>query len=521
MSKNENTNLNITLKNEEASQEVIVTFSGIFHKLKKYFMLWFMIAVVIGILVLVIGIINKNSPRTPVATLVSFTYDGVEKGKAPDGSKFDYNTLKSPLIIQAALDELSYDSELVENIRAGIAIEGRIPADAIDRITTYKNVYETAASVSAAQAMLDTTWYPTQYTVKLDYSALKISRAEAATILNTMMDCYRDWFFERYGFNEALGEAVATLDYTNYDYAEAVDMFDDTLSSLASYISGLSASDSSRFRSTETGYTFADLKKGISSIRELDLDILSSFISVNNVTKDKDRLLAYYEYRIENLSREQVIYEEELATIAESIAQYEKDQIIVFSDGTQGMNSQFTEASEQYDKMISQKISVQSTLSSTKQRINYYKDRILALKTKHVGATDKVERVEADLAKLSERINEMIDVVNRTADDYYENVSLANSYSILVPATASVAASSFSAVRSIIIPAFVLECLLVVLYVCVALFEAVVEQYNKNRRKAAAAEAADAVDAEIVSCADEDDDADEDEKSAKSRKKDK
>ena len=82
----ESKNLNITFKNDEAAQEVIVTFGGIFQKLRKYFVLWFAVAAFAGVLMLVSGIISKNSPKTPVSGLVSFTYKGVEKGKAPDGS---------------------------------------------------------------------------------------------------------------------------------------------------------------------------------------------------------------------------------------------------------------------------------------------------------------------------------------------------------------------------------------------------------------------------------------------------
>lgn len=486
----ESKNLNITFKNDEADQEVIVTFGGIFQKLRKYFVLWFAVAAIAGVLMLVSGIISKNSPKTPVSGLVSFTYKGVEKGKAPDGSKFDYNSLRSPAVITDALKELNYPEKMVAGVRAGIQIEGVIPADAIDRITTYKSVYEnvTSGALSAAQAMLDVTYYPTQYELKFNYADLGISRAEAANILNTMMECYRDYFFEEYGFNEALGSSVAALDYTNYDYAEAIDMFDDTLSTMSSYVSSLSSEDTSRFRSTKTGYTFADLKKAIASIREMDLDILSSYITVNNVTRDKDRLVAYYQYRIDNLTRSQTVYEEELATITESIAQYEKDQIIVFSDGTEGMNTQFTEASDQYDKMVAQKISVQSELSSTKQRIVYYQERIRSLKSKLVGSTDKVQKVEDELVLLNEKVDKMITLVNDTADDYYENESLAGTYNVLVPATASVAATSFSAVKSIIIPAFIVEALIVVLYLCVVLFEAIKEQHLVNRKKKLAAE---------------------------------
>ena len=376
----------------------------------------------------------SNDQHKNMTALVSFTFDGIEEGLDPDGNVFDVNSIKNPAVIEAALTELGQPLEKLESIRQDISIEGVIPKDAIDRITTYKSVYENASSgaLNAAQAMLDTKYYPTQYKVSFNYAASDLSSSDAVQVFNTILERYRDYFFETYGYNQALGSAVTALNYADYDYAEAVDVFDTTLNTLRSYVSNLSSDDTTRFRSSATGYTFADLSEAIKAVQTMDLDLLSSYITVNNVTKDKDRLINYYTYRVEALTRQKTVAEENLATITDTINTYEKDTVMIFGNGTENTDTQYSQGSQEYDRLIQSKVDTQNELSTTTQQINFYNQRINALKGKVAASDDKIERVEADLEKLNEKVNTLINSVNETADEYYETVSFANAYNILV-----------------------------------------------------------------------------------------
>ncbi|MBE6840607.1 MAG: lipopolysaccharide biosynthesis protein, partial [Ruminococcus sp.] len=51
MNKKDERYLNITLKNEEQQDEVVISLAGIFKMLKKYFLIWIVTAVVIAGLV--------------------------------------------------------------------------------------------------------------------------------------------------------------------------------------------------------------------------------------------------------------------------------------------------------------------------------------------------------------------------------------------------------------------------------------------------------------------------------------
>ena len=216
--------LNVTLKNEQDDKdEVVISFSGIFKKLKKYFLIWIVTAVVAFTLIFAGNLAFSESAKPPITALVGFTFKGIEQGLDPDGNTFDVNTIKSPTVIEAALTELGHSLEELEQVRSNITIKGITPADAIDRITVYKSPYSDG-SLAAAQEILDNTYYPTQFKVTFKYANTPFSNEDAVLIFNTMLDCYRDYFFETYGYNEALGSAVTAISYEDYDYAEAIDV---------------------------------------------------------------------------------------------------------------------------------------------------------------------------------------------------------------------------------------------------------------------------------------------------------
>jgi hypothetical protein len=502
--------VNITLQNDDKKDknDVVISISGFLKSLRKYLLIWIVAAVVAASVLFAGNVIFSQESYKNLSALVCFTYDGIEEGLDPDGNSFDVNTLKSPSVIESALTELNQPLTLVETIRQSISIEGIIPSDAIDRITAYKSVYENAQSgaLSAAQAMLDVKYYPTQYKVIFNYSSSGLSNSEAVDIFNTMLECYRDYFFNTYGYNRALGSAVTALDYTDYDYAEAIDVFSNTLSTLSSYVDSLADDDTTRFRSSTTGYTFSDLSEAINTLSSVDLDVISSYITVNNVTKDKDSLIDYYQYRIESLTRDKAIAQDSLDTLTETINNYEKDQIIIFGNGTEDTNTQSTVASEEYDKLIQQKINAQKQLSTDTQQISYYNQRISALKGKTAASDEKVARVEEDLAALSDKVNTLIDSVNDTANEYYEKVSFANAYSILVPASTSSINELRNAIDDSVKPIIVAEALIFAVYVMFAFIESLIKESNLKKSEKAAKAAAEEAESD-----DDDDDDDESE----------
>lgn len=488
MAKKDDRNLNITIKNQEdKADEVVVSISTVIKKLKKYLFVWIVAAVFLVVASFGYAAITTHVNKPELSALVSFSYSGIEKGLAPDGRKFDVNTLKDPSVIKDTLTELDIDQSKLEAIRQGISFKGVIPKDAADRITLYDKILDgnTSGGLQAAEKILDTTYFPTQYFVYFNYNGTNLSDKQAVDVLNGMLKQYETYFYKTYGYNEAIGSAVAAIDYKDYDYSEAIDVFSDNISTLKRYVKQLSNDDKARFRSAETGYTFDDLYDALDTVQSIDLDRISSYVSVNNLTKDKDQALAYYEYRIKAMNREQAAYEEELASYEASIASYEKDQIIIFGNGTDDTNTTSSVASEQYDKMIQAKNNIAASLAETKQKIEYYKERQEALQNNPVGSNELTEKVETNLASVKTKVDNLVDLVKTTSDEYYKSVTFGNAYTILVPASNTVSSKLGLIIDNAKMPLVVLEALAFLAFFGVAFVEALIQD-NKKRKALAA-----------------------------------
>lgn len=471
------------MTNAAAMQEedtITIPVIDIFRQLKKYFLLWIIVAVVVAGLVFGGSMALSSSQALPLTAMVGFSYSGIEQGLDPNGNEFDANSIKAPSVIEDTLTDLGMSSELVDNIRADITISGIVPENTIDELTAYQSIFEATNSIEAAKKIMDVSYYPTRFEVQFTYASSGMSRSQAADFLNSMLNNYKIYFMQTYGYNDAFGDALTTVDYTGYDYPQALDVFSSTLTSLQNYVNRLSSEDETRFRSTQTGYTFSDLNEAISTMRSVDYATLSSYVLGKNVTKDKDALVTYYQYRIETLTRSMQSAQEQLATITDSIANYQKDSIVIMAGSDNTSSTPLMQPSEAYDDLIEQKTAAQSSVSSYQQQINDYQTRLDKLEKKSLGSAKDQEKVETDLSAMGEKLNKLVNDVNATADEYFETASYANSYSVLVPASGSVSNTISVAISNMTRPLLIAEALLFVVYLAFAVVRAFMVCYRRN-----------------------------------------
>lgn len=499
-----NKNINVTINNKE-DDEVVISLSAIGIMLKKFFTLWLAIAIIAGFVSVAIGTARTFLFKEPISALVSFTYAGIENGVDPSGKKFDCYDIINPTVLERALSDCDMDIANLEGIRRNVSIEGKIPEDVMDRILTYKQVYENAATgnLAAGEAMLNVDYNPTVFEISFNYGNTSLTRSESVQLLNAILEDYRDYFYEKFGYNQALGSSIAAIDYTAYDYSEQLDVFDDSITSLERYVKNLSREDTNIFRSTETGLSFNDIYKSAQTIRDIDFDRISSYISIYNVTKDKDQSIAYYNYKIDSLTRNTVAFNEQLKTIEDAISKYIKDTVLIFGNGTDGTDTSYSQASEEYDRLIQQRVSVSSDLATTKQRIKYYEQRRDALQNNKAGGPEKREYVEGELEKLNTKVLDLIALTEKTSNEYFYNVQYRNAYNILVPAASSAGASIKLIINNSILPCLLIEGLIFFIFIVMVFIKALIYCNNSNNKAVAAADAED--DGDDNSAADKDD----------------
>ena len=490
MAKNNDRNLNVTIRNQaDERDDVIISVSSVVKKLKKYFLPWVIIAAMVGAYMVTMSTIDSMRVKKPVTALVGFNYSGIEKGLDPKGGALDVNSIKNPEVIGDTLTSLDLSLDKVETIRSHITIAGVIPSNAIDRITLYRSVINQTGSITAAQNLLETSYFSTQYKVTFNYSGTGLSTEKAVEVLNTMLEKYRDYFYKQYGYNQSLGTSVSTNDYSTYDYAEAIDLFKSNLTTLQSYVKKLADEDITRFCSTN-GYTFGDLYESVKTVIELDLEKAESLATVNNLTKDREQTLAYYKYKIEDLTRRKLQYEETYNALVKTRESYIKDPIILYQavPTEEGTATPATQKSEEYDKLIEREYELTRNIASTKQQINTYSARLDALqKSKSGGSQVLVNELETQLARVNDKIKELVELTKTTTDEYYQNVQLANAYSILVPSTKTKTSTIKDVIEDSMKSVMVTEALIFLIYFGLAFVAAII---SENRKKPSAAKAA-------------------------------
>lgn len=451
-------------KNKDSNSACnMLTLKTYLGKLRKYFKIWLIAAIIIAVLNVGFNF-ALNLFNGTVHTTVNFSFDGIESGMDPNGNKFYVNDMKSKEIIQESIDELGLGLN-AEDIIKYISIDGIVPEDVIERITHYNSILSSGSSdntIDTYRNIQDTSYYPTQYQISIVCHEAGLSQKDSAALLNKITEKYYTEFYNKYGYNESLGAAVKAIDYKEYDYADAIEVFYASLGSLKNYINELASKDQTRFRA-ENGYTFADISASIDTIRNEDLDWISSYIFLNNVTKDKKTLIENYKFRIEELKREKTIAEETIDSVTESIEVYEKNAILIFNNATDGVNAEIYQSSDTYDSLISKKLSAQSSYSSCDEKIKLYESRIKSLESGTSDQSDK-ETVELQLDNVSAKVDTLLETASETSKEYYEENYLNNAYTVLEPATSSFISIVVSSVKDSMRTIIVFELFLTALY---------------------------------------------------------
>ncbi|MBP3817235.1 MAG: hypothetical protein J6H31_02935 [Butyrivibrio sp.] len=361
--------------------------------------------------------------------LISFQYDGIESGLDPNGASFDINKIKSPAVIQKALNKLGISTDYIENVRSNIAVEGVIPKDAVERITVIKEMAEDDAQYY--EQLLDVSYYPSQYVVYF-YDDRTFSVGQVDQILNAILDSYKEYFFDTYANNEALTVTAGLLSGDSYDYSESVDLLRTQLKLMKNFAEA-KASEAPDFRASGTGLSFTDIATSIGFIQDADLARLSSYIETNSLTTDSARQIEYYEYQIEEYTNRLSELQVNLSNVTSAINSYQKDPVIIVSN--QDTTQETEQSNEYYDKLIAQKLELSSKISEINTEINRYYNLANKMQSKTTSATEtEIKYANTLISNLQNKITEWIDLIEETTEEYYDTTKFSNAYQVSVPA---------------------------------------------------------------------------------------
>lgn len=421
-------NVRLTVVGLGGEEDDAIDLGIIGKQAKRLFALWLCFALGFGALSGAAALaVQRFFLTEEIKALVSFS---------DSDTTYDIRKIKSPAVVETALNELNRDILDLERVRNAIHISGVIPDGAYDQMSMFYNIVSEGKSESAVHSLLDSSFSVSRYVISFDYAKAKFSLDEGVAFMNTLLEAYQDYFAKTYNYNTSMGNALGAVDYKDYDYAEAVNIFSTSLNNLTSYLSEVEESATATFRSVETGFTFQDLARTASTLRGVDLDRISSYIVIHSVSSfDAATEISYYRWLIENLTRERTIQRTRLASLTRSIEEYEKDPILIAVQDRGSVVADMEDLNGSYDSMIREKLSVQATIASYSRSISYYESVIEGFENGQNPSPENIEKVKNDLAALNEKVNLLIENATKTVDEYYERAAFANRIRVLIPAT--------------------------------------------------------------------------------------
>jgi len=443
---NENRNLEVILKigNEKDDNEINwgEEFAKIFHRLRSkrhYFIRITAIFMIAGFIVGLILPFVGSSSKTAEAS-ITFAYEGIESGLAPDGTPFDITKIKSPAIIEDALNASAITDISAEKIRNNIIINGVVPSDIINQVNVINTISE--KNPEALKEILDINYNPSQFIVSLEFGNMGISSQKACQILNAVLESYREYFHSVYYNENLLSASVNIFDYSTYDYAEALSIMETQIKTMDNYITFM-ISETDDFRSPSLSLKYSDIQQGLNIVNDIDIAKLYSIVYSNNLTMNKDNLITYYSYLIEQAQRELNEALENRNTIQNSLNSYQKNPVIIAGKEEQEQLSELNLSGEMYDELIEKYIKASEKVSNINTNIAKYNDRINNIKQYALSAVNIPEQEYAALTKsasesisaINEKLNGYISDINTITKEYYENKKYNDAYKITTPAS--------------------------------------------------------------------------------------
>lgn len=477
MEEDRNIRLTIVQPKEEASEEELtINISLFFSLLRRFFTLWLVLAVAVAAVFGGAGLLLRDILSEDTASAVLRVPLG-----GTDGEQTALK-VKSAVVVEQALNALGLSTTDSDVVRDHLTVKGIIPKRAVDQISLYYDTYEKSTTIETVDAILNTDLRTDLYLVSFDYHGAKLARQDGVNLLNFIINAYQEYLLSTYASRPLLGNADQIIDYQDYDYAEAVNFFSSRLNDIKSYLAANRGSGAGTFHSSVTGFSLSDLEKTADSLSDIELSRLTSFVTVNSVCKGSvEDVIAHYEWiMVQNRERISVL-EARRTALMDAIANYEKDPLLyAVSESGLLLSNDSGSQTDAYDSLISQAQTVENEITELIRQNEYYSAIVEGFRVREAAVPEEdIQRVEQDMAKLSQKIRSLVETVNATMDEYFD-LKYADIFSVIVPAQASAPPILLPVVGKAVV---VMEVLLLLVYMGGAFFLSMKEEMSRRARE--------------------------------------
>lgn len=354
----------------------------------------------ITVIFTIVGLIGGyiyNREKTVNSVIVSLEYPGVREGKNLDGSNFSPSKLMPLNVVNNIFDK--YRNEIAQ--RNSVAFENSITVKGI-----IPEVVKTKIK-QAAEKGENFTYFPTRYEIYTD---------NGAPVLKELVNGVIENFIIEYRPNTVI-DYVPNL--ANYDYAEIQTILDDKLDSLKAIAD---EREKHNFISTKLGYSFSQILSEINIVKNIDLQGLYSYISINGLTIDKTMRETRYNAEIRDLKLKKDTLIARAKVVKQMLEDYKPKEKSFVIPNIGEINGKIDLANDYYSKLIDEYLNVNNQVKSTEFEIQKIENAKLLIKYPTVQEKKIInEKLDGIIAKIN-KIVDNINIINKE----YVHVKYAN-----------------------------------------------------------------------------------------------
>ena len=412
----------------------------VFRYLKKYRAAITGVSVLAGIVFFLIA--QLRIQQYTAVTVIEYTGARAEEGYSPDGKKIDTTEIYATNMVAQAMKKLGldYTQTTADNIRMGIHVEP---------IITEEDLLVQQSKLDNGEK--DYELNPTQYVVSFN-CGVSNGKEYPRKVLNQILQEYAIYYGKTHVNTSLAANPVSDITTKGYDYLEMAEVMDDTLTSITEHLMDKVVWNE-EFRSSRTGMSFQDLKDEFEFIQDVEVRQLFSEILAGRVTKDRDLLLEKYRNRNNDLSISNSAAAFEIEKIRGIISAYEsamgefsvpvvngegenvgnvlQNNVLpdVYDDWNSDEDGNWTpvDRTAEYDQLLIKYIE-DRTLYEHNLIDSDYNDYIIGVFTGAPAASseDQQRSVQAEIARLAEKINALQSIYYQTNDEYNEYLGAQN-----------------------------------------------------------------------------------------------
>lgn len=276
----------------------------ILRYLKRFSLLIFLVALAGAA---AIYLYADGRQKYTASVIIRYTNDGIANGYTPDGSELDVNEIYSSTVISQAMDALGASGRL-STIRSNISVTPVISED-------QQTINEALLSKGE-----EVTYFPDTYKVSLVVDGA-LGAGYARNMLDAIIQSYCTYYTEKYVEQKlSLNPSSALLD-NGYDYYECIRILENDTNEMQAYLQG-KKEHYPDFRSSRTGYTYADLYDIYSDFKKYTIPALYACVLDGPQVRDGTVLQEYLTNSIETAKQNEQVTGEQRDSLWSLTDQY-------------------------------------------------------------------------------------------------------------------------------------------------------------------------------------------------------